>query len=126
MCFTGQKKLLLENMTHFNRLPKFERELAKLLRKYRSLEEDLKSFERVILSIPDGSGKNFTIIHDSENFKIIKARLMCRSLRNRDIRVIYAYHQDRIEFMYIEIYFKGDKDNEDRGRVKDYIENYKN
>jgi len=113
-------------MTHFNRLPKFERELAKLLRKYRSLEEDLKSFERVILSIPDGSGKNFTIIHDSENFKIIKARLMCRSLRNRDIRVIYAYHQDRIEFMYIEIYFKGDKDNEDRGRVKDYIENYKN
>ena len=123
MFFTDQKKLLSENMTHFNRGPEFEKELDNLLKKYRSLEDDLKSFEKVIGSElgATGFGKNFTIIHDGESFKIIKARLMCRSLRNRDIRVIYAYHHDRIEFMYIEIYFKGDKSNEDRERVKEYI-----
>ncbi len=108
-------------MNHSSYLPEFKRELKILLKKYKSLNEDLKSFEKVVFTMPTGFGKNFTIIHSNENIKIVKARLMCKSLRNRDIRVIYAYHNEMFEFIYIEIYFKGDKDNEDKNRVKDYI-----
>jgi len=61
-----------------------------------------------------------------EHAKIFKAKkIACRSLKGKGvksgIRVIYAYFEsdDRIEL--IEIYYKGDKENEDRERI---IRNY--
>ena len=123
MFFTAQKRHQWENMNHSNKLPEFEKEFDRLLKKYRSLSEDLKSFEKVIFNMPTGFGKNFTIMRSDENLKIVKARLMCKSLRNRDIRIIYAYHQNTLTFMYIEMYFKGDKENEDRERIKRYLKN---
>ena len=124
MLFIDQTKLQLENMNHFNYWPEFEKEFACLLKKYRSLAEDLKSFEKVIFTMPTGSGKNFTIIHNSEEVKIIKARMMCKYLHNRNIRIIYAYHHKTFEFMYLEIYFKGAQANEDRARIRDYLKNH--
>ena len=47
--------------------------------------------------------------------------MVCKTLRDRSVRVIYAYHSNLITFMYIEIYFKGDKENEDRERIEKYI-----
>jgi len=110
-------------MNHFKKLPEFERELKKFLKKYKSLEEDLKNLEKVLESYPTGIGKNFTITHYGDEVKIVKTRLVCRSLRNRSMRVIYAYHNNIFEFMYIEIYFKGDKENEDKERIKKYLSN---
>jgi RecB family endonuclease NucS len=108
-------------MSIFHQLPEFESELKRLSKKYPSLESDIQNIKQVLLNAPTGIGKNFTIIKTSENTKIIKARILCRSLRARTIRVIYAYQADRIEFMYIEVYFKGDKENEDRGRIEEYL-----
>jgi len=57
--------------------------------------------------------------------QIYKARkFACKSLKGTGsrsgIRIIYAYYEkdDIIEF--IEIYYKGDKENEDRERIKKY------
>ena len=108
-------------MSHFSRLPDFEKEFAKLSKKYRSLREDIKTFESFIAENPTGLGKNFTIIHSGDNIKIIKARMMCKSLKNRSIRVIYCSHNDMVTFVHIEIYFKGDKENEDGERIKEYL-----
>lgn len=113
-------------MNHFNQLPEFQKELSKLKKKYRSLPEDIEKFERLIIKNPLGLGKNFTILHFGESLKIVKARLACRNLRERSVRIIYAYHEDILTFMYIEIYYKGDKDNEDKERVKEYISKLKN
>ncbi len=110
-------------MSHFNSLPEFERELLKLSKKYRSLPEDLEKLEKLISFKPVGFGTNFVTIHHSPIVKIVKTRLACKSLRDRSIRIIYAYHNDTVTFVYIEIYFKGDKENEDRDRIKDYINN---
>ena len=110
-------------MSQFNQLPEFEKELSKLSKKYRSLPEDLKKLERLIAFNPVGLGTNFVTIHDLGEVKIVKTRLACKSLRARSIRIIYAYHQNIFTFMHIEIYFKGDKENEDRGRIADYIKN---
>lgn len=108
-------------MSHFDQLPEFTREFKKLLKKYRSLEKDLRAFEDVIKVLPTGSGKNFTIIHVEAGVKIVKARLACKSLRDRSMRIIYSHHGETATFMYIEIYFKDNKDNEDRGRIHSYL-----
>lgn len=109
-------------MSHFNRTSQFEKEFKKLLRRFPSLEQDLERFEKVLLTSPVGFGNNFTIIVTQPTVTIVKARLACSSLRDRSLRVIYAFHKNEITFVYLELYFKGDKVNEDRGRIREYIE----
>ena len=120
MFFTVEKKRLSESMSHFNKTPEFEKELSRLSKKYKSLHKDIADLEDVIRIFPTGSGKNFKILHSSK-IKIIKTRLACTSLRERSMRVIYAYRDDTVTFVYIEIYFKGDKENEDKERIDVYL-----
>jgi hypothetical protein len=117
-----------------NRLPEFEKDLKKLKR-FRTLEEDLEAFIRTQLNLYhkqniDNKGiysiSNIGIVHPA----IYKAKkFACKSLKGKGvasgIRVIYAYYraEDHIEF--IEIYYKGDKDNEDRNRILKYYERLK-
>ncbi len=108
-------------MSHFNQLPEFEKDFIRLSRKYPSLFEDLKKLERLLSINPVGFGTNFVTIHHDPLVKIVKTRLACKSLRDRSIRIIYAYHENITTFVHIEIYFKGDKDNEDRERIKQYL-----
>ncbi len=108
-------------MSHFERLHEFERELRRLTKKYRSLPEDLRELENVLRVLPTGSGSNFAILHRSETVVVVKARLACKSLRERSLRVIYAYHGATVTFMYIELYFKGDKENENFERIVAYV-----
>lgn len=111
-------------MSHFSLLPEFEKNFERLAKKYPSLDRDLIDFENVLRILPTGSGKNFTIIYSTKEIKIVKARLACKSLRNRSMRVIYAYHDDTVTFVYIEIYFKGDKESEDRECIREYLKKY--
>ncbi|MDP4032388.1 MAG: hypothetical protein Q8P60_05950 [Pseudorhodobacter sp.] len=108
-------------MSRFNQLPEFEKELYKLSKKFPSLIEDLKRFEKLTAINHTGIGKNFTIIHFSGECKIVKARLACKSLRDRSMRIIYAYHNDTVTFVYIELYSKGEKENEDQKRIREYL-----
>ena len=108
-------------MNPFSRLPEFEKEFSKLAKKYPSLPEDLGRLEKLITDHPIGIGTNFTVIHHNPAARIVKTRLACKSLKKRSMRIIYAHHNDVFEFVYIEIYFKGDKENEDRKRITDYI-----
>jgi hypothetical protein len=122
-------KLLFQNKTGmkiFYQLPEFEKELKKLAKKYPTLPDDIDDIKPILLESKTGIGKNFTIIASYENIQIVKVRILCESLRARTIRLIYAYHADKIEFMYLEVYFKGKKENEDQDRISDYINNQKN
>ena len=109
------------------RLSGFERDLKRLSKRFRTIEEDLDVFIRKELNLYhklhiDNRGifpiPNLGI----ENLIIYKAKkFACRSLKGKGaqsgIRIIYAYleKQDKIEL--VEIYYKGDKENEDRQRV---------
>ena len=112
-------------MSHFNSLPEFEKDFKRLSGKYLSLNQDFKDLEDVLNIFPTGRGKNFTIIHCSDDLKIVKVGLACKSLRKRSMRVIYAYHDSTVTFIYLELYFKGDKANEDRGRIERYLKGFK-
>lgn len=111
-------------MSRFCQLPEFEKEFKKLSKKYPTLSSDIEDIKPILLETQTGIGKNFTIISTTENIQIVKVRILCESLRSRAIRLIYAYHRDKIEFMYIEVYFKGDKENEDSERIKNYLNEY--
>ncbi len=111
-------------MSKFYRLPEFKKELKKLSKRYPSLISDIEDVQQVIADAPTGIGKNFTIISSIKDVKIVKVHIHCESLRARRVRMIYAYHEDRIEFMYIELYFKSDKESENRERIAEYFKNH--
>ena len=125
MSFIDQKKQVSDNMKSFNfhKTDEFEKEFKKLFKKYKSLEGDLKSFEEVLCKFPTGLGNSFTIIHFQENLKIVKARLACKSLREKSLRIIYSFTENNLTFLYLEIYAKNNKENEDRERIDDYLRN---
>jgi len=109
------------------RLPQFKRDIKKLLRKYKTLEEDLENFIRAHMQLYHKLGKNIQGIEQIPGLgftypKIYKAtKFACRSLKGKGarsgIRVIYAYFEEEDRIELIEIYYKGDKENEDRDRI---------
>ena len=120
-------------MKKFNdvkKLPEFEKEFNKLLKKFQSLEEDLETFidKQLVLyhklNIDNGGVVQIADL-GIENPKIYKARkFACRALKGRGvqsgIRIIYAYFPDEDIIEFVEIYFKADTENEDRGRIKQH------
>jgi len=108
-------------MNKFSYLPEFKKELKRLSKKYPSLVRDIEDIKPVLLFSPTGIGKNFTIINITKCTKVVKVRIQCESLRSRAIRLIYACHEDKIEFIFIELYFKGEKENENRERIRRII-----
>ncbi|MEA3307417.1 MAG: hypothetical protein U9Q34_06495 [Elusimicrobiota bacterium] len=110
-------------MINYRELPFFTKELKQLSKKYKSLPEDLKVFKQILTAIPNGNSKHFTPLNKNEICVIIKARLFCRYLKGSSLRIIYAFHNQTNEINFIEIYFKGNKTNEDKDRIKSYLKN---
>jgi len=111
---------------NFNELPKFQKEFKRLRRKYKSLSEDLQEFCNVVSVVPLGNSKHFNVITQTELLYIIKARFFCRYLKGTSLRIIYSYFEQEQRIEFIELYFKGDKENEDRERIREYLKNYQN
>lgn len=80
---------------NFNETDEFSKNFKRLSKKYRSLPDDLLEFKKVVSELPLGSGKHFVILHNSEQVKIMKARLFCRYLRGASLRIIYAYQETK-------------------------------
>ena len=109
---------------NFSELPEFKKEFKRLTKKYRSLPNDLGEFKNIVSVIPLGNSKHFNVVTQTEEIRIIKARLFCRYLKGSSrLRVIYSYFEKKNRIEFIEIYFKGKKDNEDRERIKHYLKN---
>ena len=114
-----------------SQVPEFEKDLKKLVKRFSSLEEDLETFIKVAMNLLHKQNiDSGAIVHMSDlrihSPKVCKGRkFACKSLKGKGvhsgIRVIYAYHEeeDRVEF--IEIYYKGDKESEDRDRILKYF-----
>lgn len=108
---------------NYNELPEFSKEFKRFFKKYRSLSEDIKEFKRVVEIAPLGNSKHFTIITRNEQYVIVKVRLFCRYLKGSSLRLIYAFHYEDHKMDFIEIYFKGENENEDKDRIKRYLQN---
>ena len=122
--FTVRKKPPSESMKNFNLSPKFEKNFKQLFKKYGTLDDDLEKFKAILLTHPAGVGTNFTIIHSEQACKIVKARMACRALRDRSLRVIYAYREEGEQFYFIELYFKGEQVNETRSLISEFLKQF--
>jgi len=109
---------------NFRQIKVFSQEFRKLLKKYKTLQEDLKVFQKNIIAVDLSGNKNFAILFCNEKVQIIKARFFCRYLKGSSLRIIYAYYEQENFVEFLEIYFKGNKVSEDKKRIKDYLKNF--
>ena len=50
--------------------------------------------------------------------------MACRALRDRSLRVIYAYTEESDKFYFIELYFKGEQVNENKQLIKKFLSQF--
>ncbi len=109
----------------FEELTEFKKDLKKLLKKYRTLNDDLDVVKKVLEVIPDERPPfSFRIANLGLGTCVIKVKKMaCKALKGRGVnsglRLIYAYFQAEEKIIFIEVYHKNDKENEDRQRILD-------
>jgi len=111
------------------RLPEFDKDLKRLQKKFRTLEDDLQAFIKGQLKLlhklrQDNRGCVQISDLGISYPHIYKARkFACKSLKGKGaasgIRVIYAHYPKEDAIELIEIYYKGSKENENRERILD-------
>ena len=96
----------------------FKKDFKRLSKKYPTLEKDFEILTSAIRAEPKGDGtKHWNLIKSIDEKHILKVRMMCRSVRRADFRVIYMFDGENFELLFIEMYFKGDKENNDKSRI---------
>lgn len=109
-------------MMNFEETPEFQKEFKRLNKKYRSLSADLRTFRNTVAAAtPLDNPHRFHVLTETECLQIVKARLTCRALKSNALRIIYAYMRQERRIEFIELYFKGGKENEDRERIQRYL-----
>lgn len=109
----------------------FKRDLDRLKKRYRILPDDLETAKVnaiELLHIHELDNQSTFPIPGFCNDEILIYKIRkfaCKSLkgkgRNSGIRVIYAFFPKNKEVEFIKIYFKGDKENENKDRIRAYL-----
>ena len=107
----------------FDELAGFKKDLKNLLKKYRTLNDDIDVVKRVLEIRPD-ERPPFSFRIDNLGIKtcIIKVKkIACRALKGRGVnsglRLIYVHFPDEEKIVFIELYHKNDKEKEDKQRI---------
>ncbi len=107
----------------FEELNEFRKDLKKLLKKYRSLNDDLK-IVRKVLRVEPKERPPFSFRIDGLGIEtcVIKAKkIACKSLKGRGVntglRLIYAHFEEEQRIVFVELYHKNNRENEDRERI---------
>ena len=107
----------------FDELPEFNRDLKNLLKKYRTLNEDLAEVKTILKKKPEERPPfSFRIDNLGIETCIIKVKkIACKALKGRGVnsglRLIYAHFPEDQKITFIELYHKNDKEIEDRNRI---------
>jgi len=107
----------------FDELPEFKKDLKILLKRYRTLNEDIEIVRRVLEIFPDERPPfSYRIDNLGLHSCIIKIKkIACKSLKGRGVnsglRLVYAYFEQENKIILIELYLKNDKEQEDRQRI---------
>ncbi len=112
----------------FEELYEFKKDMKSLLKKYKTLHDDLEVVKKVLKVTPDERPPfSFRIDHLGLKTCIIKVRkIACMALKGRGVnsgfRLIYAHFPEEQRIVFIELYHKNDKENEDRDRIMSNFE----
>ncbi len=107
----------------FEELNEFRKDLKKLIKKYRSLNDDLKIVRKVLRVEPE-ERPPFSFRIDGLGIEtcVIKVKkIACKSLKGRGVntglRLIYAHFEEEQRIVFVELYHKNNRENEDRERI---------
>ncbi|WP_299222577.1 hypothetical protein [uncultured Aquimarina sp.] len=124
----------------YEELKEFNKDLKKLSKKYRSLKDDIEVIKKV-LNVNPTARPPFSFNIDGLGIEdcIIKVKkIACKSLKgkgvNTGLRLVYAHFrskevedkngvevQTQEKIIFIELYHKNDKTNENRDRILKYF-----
>ena len=115
----------------YKQTKEFEQDLKRLLKRFPSLVGDIETAKSFTIELFHLQKLNKQAIFPIPNFcteelKICKLKkFACKALKGRGvksgIRIIYAYSVVTNAVDFIEIYFKGEAENEDKERIKQYL-----
>ena len=110
------------------RLPEFEKDMKSMRKKYKSIDDDINTIEKVI-SIEPNAHPPFSFQIDGlglETCAIKVRKIACKSLKGKGVmsglRLIYAHFEEKNKVVFIELYHKSDKTVEDKDRIKSNFE----
>ncbi len=121
---------------HFKTIPSFDKDLKKLSKRFgkeRFIQdlENAKKYSIVPFHRDHLQNNGIVLLQEcaSETIQIYKVRkVACRALPNRGaqsgIRIIYAFNVRTLTIIFLEIYFKGDQENETKERIKAYFRSH--
>lgn len=107
----------------FDELAEFKKDLKNLLKKHRTLNEDLEVVKKVLEVTPDERPPfSFRIDNLGLETCIIKVKkIASKCFKGRGVnsgfRLIYAHFEAEQKITFIELYHKNDKENEDKQRI---------
>ena len=121
-------------------IAEFEKDFKKLEKRFRTLRDDFENMKRSLLEVH--YLKNTPLPANAlvdikgccgEKYKSQKVRkFACKSLKNlgnrSGIRIVFVIEFSKnkdFKITFIEIYYKGDKENEDRARLLNFINSKK-
>lgn len=124
----------------YDELDEFKKDLKKLSKKYRSLKDDLEVIKKV-LNVNPNARPPFSFNIDGlgiEDCLIKVKKIACKSLKgkgvNTGLRLVYAHFESKTiedesrnetqvdeKIIFIELYHKNVKANEDKDRILKYF-----
>ncbi|MGB1017438.1 MAG: hypothetical protein ACPGVH_00080 [Chitinophagales bacterium] len=111
----------------FEEIPEFNKDLKKLTKKYRTLNDDLKIIKKVLKVSPNEKPPfSFRINGLGIEDCIIKVKkIASKSMKGKGVnsgfRIIYAHFEEEQRISFIEIYHKSSKSIEDKERIMRYF-----
>ncbi len=113
----------------YEQIPEFEHDLKHLSRKWRSLPDDLETAKQHAIELFH-KGLNPSAVFEitgcsTSNAKAyVVKKFACKALgggAHSGIRLTYIHFLKTNRILFIELYYKGDKEVEDRGRILKYL-----
>ena len=111
----------------FENVPEFDKDLKRLLKLYNSLNTDIENLKQILNIFPNERAPfSFRINNLQTATKVIKIKkIACSSLKgkgvNSGLRIIYTYSSFSNTIIFIELYHKNEKANENRERILKYL-----
>ena len=108
-------------------LPEYERDLKKLFKRYITLYEDMDEVKAILKKKSDARPPfSYRVEGLGINTCVIKVKkIACKALKGRGVnsgfRLVYAWFEEEKKIVFVELYFKGDKEGEDRDRILNYF-----
>lgn len=108
----------------FDELDEFGRDLKRLLKKYKSLREDLAVVKKILTVMPDERPPFSCLIdHASSAARVIKLqKIACKSLKgagvNSGLNLIYAHVKGEKRIVMMRIYDRNEKQNDNRKLIR--------